>query len=209
MFNRESSLGNADGTGLDNYGFTGTRFTQNGMTPPETPEEALALVNKEIIGDPNTKTKAYNKNGKLKEEPSILYELNHIGKGIKLDKKQWAELEKDNPMVAKILVDYKFNTGRSVKDLITIAAGGDWDGTRAAGPNVSDATVLKAIDNPDARNRYNTYKKSNKGKDMDYTLWFLTNELDVTKMLDAREDLYTKGSKFNQSAWDNSQKNRI
>ena len=112
-------------------------------------------------------------------------------------------------MVAKILVDYKFNTGRSVKDLITIAAGGDWDGKRAAGPNVSDATVLKAIDNPDARNRYDAYKKSHKGKDMDYTLWFLTNELDVTKMLDAREDLYTKGSKFNQSAWDESQKHRI
>ncbi len=196
MFNKESSFGDENGNGLTNYGFTGKRFRQNGMQPPSTPKEALALVNKEIIGSPNVKTKEYNTAGvgrrpSMKSEPSILYELNHIGKGLKVSKKEWEGLEKTNPELAEILVDYKFNTGRNITDLIAIASGKDiWNGDEAASKNLDVKKLAAVIPKKESLVKY-------------------LQSIPFSKLKEAREELYTKGNKFSQTAWDNSQKYRI
>lgn len=211
MFNIESSMGSSSGDGLDNFGFTGDRFKQNGLKPPTTPQEALDLVNQEIIGDPDTKTKSFKVDDgqggtKTKEEPSIMYELNHVkGSVASMSVDQWKQLEKANPEIAKILVDYKFNTGRSIKDLITIAGGGAWSGKKAAGATMPDNLLSDLVDK--------FYKDpANAGLAKEDVLLKFLESLDVDKLKEARKRLYLdrNGDKTKiDNAWNNSQQYRV
>ena len=101
MLNFENTRGSSSGGGVSNYGFTGADMKSKFDKESGTKEEkALKVIDKHIIGQNKSTFE------------SILYDLG-------IDRSAFNALPE---IVKEQLVDWKFNTGRSVADLVYIAS---------------------------------------------------------------------------------------
>tara|TARA_R110000751_G_scaffold3827_3_gene17813 strand:+ start:2522 stop:3067 length:546 start_codon:yes stop_codon:yes gene_type:complete len=127
MLNNENTRGSSSGGGVNNYGFTGQ--VMKGYFDKETgnkEEKALKVIDKYIIGTDKSTSK------------SILKDLG-------VDRKIFNNLPTE---VKEQLVDWKFNTGRSVADLIYMASGKDksFTGYKAHRSSAKKPSELSNID---------------------------------------------------------------
>ena len=119
ILNFENTAGSSDGTHLDNYGFTGDAYQGR---RPKTPEEALKIINNEIV-------------------PEVVKEIG-------IDKNDFESLPAN---IQGALVDYKFNTGRSEKDILQIAynkamgVSGGWDAVKSYGIDANGDKITEKI----------------------------------------------------------------
>ena len=101
MLNFENTRGSSSGGGVNNYGFTGADMKSKFDKESGTKEEkALKVIDKHIIGQNKSTFE------------SILYDLG-------IDRSTFDAFPE---VVQEQLVDWKFNTGRSVADLVYIAS---------------------------------------------------------------------------------------
>ena len=120
ILNFENTAGSSDGTHLDNYGFTGDAYQGR---RPKTPEEALKIINNEIV-------------------PEVVKEIG-------IDKNDFESLPAN---IQGALVDYKFNTGRSEKDILQIAynkamgVSGGWDAVKSYGIDANGDKITEKLD---------------------------------------------------------------
>tara|TARA_R110002096_G_scaffold377036_2_gene570866 strand:+ start:2871 stop:3539 length:669 start_codon:yes stop_codon:yes gene_type:complete len=127
MLNFENTRGSSSGGGVSNYGFTGQ--VMKGYFDKETgnkEEKSLKVIDKYIIGTDKSTSK------------SILKDLG-------VDRKIFNNLPTE---VKEQLVNWKFNTGRSVADLIYMASGKDksFTGYKSHRSNSKTPSDLSNID---------------------------------------------------------------
>jgi len=135
IHNEEAAFGSFSGTGVGNYGYTGTGAKGKALlgyfnqAEGDKAQKALTTTNKYIIGeDGQDKLNGGN--------TTILQDL-------KMSRKDFDLLPDD---VKSELVNWKLNTGRGTTDLVMIAGGGDWDGKRAFNDPSPTADKIKNID---------------------------------------------------------------
>ena len=126
MLNFENTRGSSSGGGVSNYGFTGK--VMKGYFDKETgnkEEKALKVIDKYVIGTDKSTSK------------SILKDLG-------VDRKIFNNFPNE---VKEQLVNWKFNTGRSVADLIYMASGKDksFTGYKAHRSNAKKPSDLSNI----------------------------------------------------------------
>jgi len=114
-------------------------------------EAAIQVIDEQIIGDPGKKS--------TWGSPSILEEL-------QISRSEYDGLPEG---VKRIMVDYKFNTGRSVKDLIAIANKEGWSGRSAFDGNVTwnhndEAALVDLLTNMDVKELNTARKDLYKGR---------------------------------------------
>tara|TARA_R110002126_G_C10391213_1_gene495062 strand:+ start:395 stop:973 length:579 start_codon:yes stop_codon:yes gene_type:complete len=138
MLNNENTRGSSSGGGVNNYGFTGAGAKGKALKKyfdadkgATSGEKAINTVNNYIVGtDPAATLEGGN--------TSILTDLNYT-----------KEIFNNLPTeVKEQLVDWKFNTGRSVADLIYMASGKDksFTGYKAHRSSAKKPSELSNID---------------------------------------------------------------
>jgi hypothetical protein len=165
VLNTEIAIGgfkNGKAYGLKDYGFGAnkklealyTKYAKNSTKG----EAAIKVIEEQIIGDPNKEADWG------KDKTSILQEL-------QIDRKTFDAFDED---VKQLLVDYKFNTGRDIKDLLTISFDDKaWSGKRGAKETITDVIYQGAL------------PKDKNGK-VDWS------KLNMKELLKARKALYTQ-----------------
>jgi hypothetical protein len=155
MGNFETLAGNANGGGVKGYGFSGAnpalaKLFKNAKGNNKE-QKFINSVNDYIIGQDSGKAEYGGKKTILTDLGISRADFDALPEGVK-----------------KELVDWKFNSGRGTTDLVLIAGGGDWDGTRAFTSNSPKSDELEV-----------------NGVKIDL------KNLDVAKLRQARQDLYT------------------
>ena len=135
IHNEEAAFGSFSGSGVGNYGYTGTGpkggalLEYYNQAEGSSEEKAMTTTNKYIIGeDGQGELNGFN--------TTILQDLD-------MSRENFDKLTDD---VKSELVNWKLNTGRGSTDLILIASGGDWDGSRAYDFDSPSSDKIKNID---------------------------------------------------------------